>query len=275
MKKIITFFLFLSSTYIHSQISAEAQGGKVGFWSALGIDQEINANWISITDIGYGKHSDPNNRLLMKRAGLNVITQDFVHKINSSSWQISLSFGYWKRNTYSDTPPYNMRENPFQFRNEIRPYSKLKYTGNFSKLEYSHTFRTDYRFYFIQNFSNSWPTPFEFRFRIMETLKLPLTANKKNYFILVDEVLSAIDKKQDKHTNVLTENWTEYQFTENRLSAYYKRTFINQKMELDLGIMHQYWREKPGEKNFNTTINFMIDLIVKDPFGEKKKTVLK
>ena len=41
-------------------------------------------------------------------------------------------------------------------------------------------------------------------------------------------------------------------------------------MDIDIGVMYQYWRDKPGENTFNTSYNLMFDVIIKEPFDWKK-----
>jgi len=261
--------ILLFSQTSFSQIGAEAQGGKTSLWMALGIDQKISNRWASITDIGYGRHSDPNNNALVKRQGLNVVTQDFIYKANAH-WFFAFSFGYWRRDFYDDNIPYNSRNYPLQYRNEIRPYQKTYYSHNLKNIIITHVFRTDYRFYYDQTFTDKWPTPFEFRARYLQVWKIPLTKNKKNFIIPIDEVLTAVDQYATTVASQKNSKWSPYQFTENRLSVYYRRSLLDQKIDFDLGVMYQYWRDKPGVSTFNTSFNLMIDVIIKEPFERKK-----
>jgi|ERR1700752_2653516 len=262
-------FLLISSK-IFSQIGAEAQGGKVSLWAALGIDQKISEKWLSVTDIGYGRHSDPNNNAFLKRQGLNVLTQDFIYKANKH-FSFSLSMGYWRRNFYEDNIPYDARNYPQQFRNEIRPYQKTYYHHTVKNIAVTHVLRTDYRFYYDQTFNKQWNTPFEFRARYLQSWKIPLTKNRKNFIIPIDEVLTAIDKYSATVAQQKNSKWSPYQFTENRFSLYYRRSLFNQKIDVDLGVMYQYWRDKPGLSTFNTSYNIMFDIIIKEPFNWRKE----
>ncbi|HKC68693.1 MAG TPA: DUF2490 domain-containing protein [Bacteroidia bacterium] len=271
-KNKITFFCFsflLVNSKIFSQIGAEAQGGKASLWTALGIDQKITERWLSVTDVGYGRHSDPNNNTFLKRQGLNVLTQDFIYKANKH-WDFSVSIGYWRRDFYDNSPPYDMRSSPQQYRNEIRPYQKTYYHHSIKNITITHIIRTDYRFYYDQTFIYRWSTPFEFRARYLQSWKIPLTKNKKNFIIPIDEVLTAIDKYSATIAQQKNTKWSPCQFTENRLSLYYRRSFFEQKMDIDIGVMYQYWRDRPGESTFNTSYNIMFDLIIKEPFDWKK-----
>ncbi|MGZ3863146.1 MAG: DUF2490 domain-containing protein [Bacteroidia bacterium] len=252
-----------------SQIGAEAQGGQVSLWTALGIDQQISKKWLSVTDLGFGRHSDPDNFSVLKRQGLNVATQDFIYKANSH-WHFTLSFGYWRRNAYDDIRPFDMRAEPFQFRNELRPFQKIYYLHNIGKIKINHVFRTDYRFYYNQDFSDVWGTPFEFRARYLQAWKIPLDPEKKNWFIASDEILSAVDQYNGTVARIKNAAWSPYQITENRFSVYYRRSFIEKRIDLDFGIMHQYWRERPGINTFNISYNLMFDIIIHDPFARRK-----
>jgi len=271
MKHFLTgcFFLLLFKYKSFSQIGAEAQGGKASLWLALGIDQKISKRWLSVTDIGYGRHSDPNNNALVKRQGLNVLTQDFIYKANTH-WHFAFSIGYWRRDFYDDNIPYNSRNYPQQFRNEIRPFQKAYYSHSLKNIIITHVFRTDYRFYYDQNFTDKWPTPFEFRARYLQVWKISLTKDKKNFIIPMDEILTAVDKYSATIALQKKSKWSPYQFIENRFSLYYRRSLLNQKIDIDLGVMYQYWRDKPGVLTFNTSFNLMIDIIIKEPFERKK-----
>ena len=264
----LVFFLFRQSV-AYSQIGAEAQGGKTTMWLAVGLDNELSKRWLSVTDLGYGRHSDPNNYELSKRLGLNVITQDFVYRLNEH-WDINLSFGYWRRNFYEETKPYDEKQAPYQFRNELRPYQRLTYLHDLQNIKLSHTLRVDYRFYYDQDFKNKWTTPFEFRLRYLEKWKFPLSKSQKDWFIVIDEVLTSIDRNSSSNEAVLHKKWSAYQLTENRLSFYYRRMAFNKKIDLDFGIMHQYWRENGALNGFTTSFNLMIDLIIRDPFSKNK-----
>ena len=80
-----------------AQIGAEAQGGKLTTWVALGLDKELSVRWSSVTDLGVGRHSDPTGSLNpVKRTGLFVLTQDFVYRLRPR-WRVALSGGYWRR----------------------------------------------------------------------------------------------------------------------------------------------------------------------------------
>jgi hypothetical protein len=265
----LLFALVLAAINSYAQIGAEAQGGQFTMWTALGIDQEISKKWLSVTDLGFGRHSDPNNLQVLKRQGLNVVTQDFVYKPNPH-WGFAFSFGYWRRNAYEDNTPYDERPVPYSFRNELRPFQRINYYHTIKNINVSHSIRADYRFYYDQNFSDVWTTPFEFRARYMQTWKFPLSKDHKNWFITNDEVLSAIDRYSGVTALVKNANWSPYQITENRLSVYYRRSFVEKRIDIDIGLMHQYWRDKPGVNNFSVSYNLMFDIIIRDPFSRTK-----
>jgi hypothetical protein len=251
-----------------AQIGAEAQGGKLTAWVALGIDQELSQRWTSVTDIGYGRHSDPDNSAFVERLGLNVLTQDFVCKIGTN-WSLLLGGGYWRRQAYTDEAPYDHRPAPYEYRNELRPYQRIFYRQHLRRIKISHSLRTDIRFYYTEDMQDRWTTPFEFRLRYMESWSIPLSRNNAHKMILVDELLTAVDRYGTAAAEASGKKWSPYQFTENRFSLYYRHS-VNM-FDFDFGIMHQYWREKPGVPTFNVSYNLMFDLIVHDPFSRHLK----
>lgn len=251
-----------------AQIGAEAQGGKLTSWMAVGLDQELSERWTSVTDIGWGTHSDPDNLAFLKRQGLIVFTQDFIYDF-APHWRVAASFGYWRRNFYDDQPPYDA--NPvLPYRNELRPFQRLYYDHAIGTVLVTHTLRTDYRFYWTPGFDARWPTPFEFRARYMVNFKVPVTDNHLNWIIVNDEILTAADKYSDAEALVRGKNWSPYVFTENRFSLYYRRRLQGVRADFDVGLMDQYWREV-RQTYFTTSYNIMLDLIVYDPFSRHHK----
>ena len=244
-----------------AQIGAEAQGGQLTTWVAVGLDKEISARWSSVTDIGVGRHSDPRGDLNpLKRQGLLVVTQDFIYRL-SPHWRLALSAGYWRRNSYQDAAPYDANQ-PNSYRDELRPFQRVYYDAQLGKTLFTNAFRTDYRFYFGPGFRRRWPTPFKFRVRDMVNVKLPLEASRRHWLIVSDEVLSATDDYSAGRANQAGRHWSPYKLTENRFSVYYRRRFPERKLIWDLGIMHQYWRETQRTA-FHTSYNLMMDFIVR------------
>ncbi|MDJ0364516.1 DUF2490 domain-containing protein [Hymenobacter sp. H14-R3] len=246
-----------------AQIGAEAQGGKLTTWVALGLDRELSTRWSSVTDMGVGRHSDPTGSLNpVKRTGLFVLTQDFVYRLRPH-WRVSLSGGYWRRDAYQDAPPYEA-EQPNNYRDELRPYARLHYDRTLGRVALTNSLRTDYRFYFTPGFEERWPTPFEFRLRDMVTARFPLDQAGHRFLILSDEVLTATDAYGPAATRAPGQSWSPYKLTENRLSVYYRRTLDipRHHLDCDLGLMYQYWRETQ-KTAFNTSFNLMLDVIVR------------
>jgi len=255
---------FSCSVISYGQIGAEAQGGKLTAWVALGIDQELSQRWTSVTDLGYGRHSDPDNTAIFERLGLNVLAQDFIYKINSH-WSFLLGAGYWRRQAYTDLSPYDHRAAPYEYRNELRPYQRLFFKQQLKRIRISHSLRTDIRFYYTENMQDRWTTPFEFRLRYMESWTIPVSKSGAHKIVLIDELLTAVDQYGPATADATGRQWSPYQLTENRFSAYYR--YSTGLFDFDWGIMHQYWREKPGVPDFNVSYNLMFDLIVHDPFS--------
>ena len=254
--------LLLAPGLAQAQIGAEAQGGKITSWVAVGFDHELGKRWTSATDLGIGRHSDPSGDLNpVKRTGLFVLTQDFIYRL-SPHWRLALSGGYWRRDNYQDSPPYDFNQ-PNYYRNELRPFMRLYYDTSFGKLLFTNTVRTDYRFYFTPELSR-WATPFEFRLRDMVNVKLPLDSERRNWIVVSDEVLTATDNYSRATADLMGHQWSPYKLTENRASLYYRRSFAftAHKLDWDIGIMHQYWREAQ-KTQFNTSYNLMMDFIVR------------
>lgn len=269
--KIFIFCVFCvlrASSRCDAQITSAAQGGNAASWSALGLVQQMRGNWRATTNIGTGMHSDPDKKDLKiaQKMGVFVAKQSFSYQL-SHHLAISSGLGYWRKYKYASSQPYDKRPSPLSYRNEFRSFSKVNYSFKLGNIKIGQYIRPEFRFFYNQNLSGRWPTPFEFRIRYRLSGKIPLNKKRTNYLVILDEVFSATDKYGK--TNAGSTTWSPYKFTENRLSLFYKHSFIKNKLDLDVGIMNQYWRKKMTSNGFNVTNTLMVDLIIYDIFSKK------
>ena len=106
----------------------------------------------------------------------------------------------------------------------------------------------------------------------MVNMKFPLTADKINQIIVVDELLSANDKYNANDAEKFGREWSGFKLTENRFSLYYRRRVKGLNADFDIGLMHQYWREVK-QSEFTNSVNVMLDLIIYNPFSRKKNEI--
>lgn len=263
---------FLLVAYFHlspvkSQITSAAQGGNAASWTAIGIEQKIKKNWMASFNIGNGRHSTPNQNdyHLFKNQGVSVIKQQFAYQ--QKHWQYTGGIGFWNRKNYSLNPPYALLNSPYQTRHEFRWYVKLAFTHQINSFKLSYGMRPEFRYFFKKNIPERWNTPFEFRARYDINIKYSFKG-KKDHLILINEIFTAIDKPYltSKYSGYHA-GWTDYVFTENRVSLFYKHTFMNGWFDVDLGVMNQYWRIKISDREFTSTNTLMMDIIIHDLFS--------
>lgn len=249
---ILLLHICLNPPNIYAQIGAEAQGGKLAFWSAIGIDQGLSKKWLSITDIGYGRHSDNDNYKLFSNQGLLVFTQDFMYQINSH-FKVTASAGYWKRNYYQTDLP--------EYRNELRPFTRLYYQHRLKNSLITHQLRNDFRFFYTPDYTK-WKTPFEYRWRYMLAVNKALSKKNNTFIIVNNEILCS------SAYNELSKEFGTMKLSENRFSFYFR--YRLNKVDIDLGIMHQYYRQE-STNEFTQSISLMIDCILRNTFSKKSK----
>ncbi|GAB4028000.1 DUF2490 domain-containing protein [Spirosoma gilvum] len=242
------------------QIGSETQGGQLASWVALGINQELGTRWVSVTNLGLGRHSGADDTQPVAYQGLKVISQEFVFKL-TNRWKLALSGGYTNRSYYSTKLP--------AFRNEIRPAFRLYYTHYAGKLELIHQARQDFRWFYTPQYKQSWEVPFELRFRYMLQARMPLGRQKQNFLILSNEVLAAIDKQNLSNQEDGIPAFKPFLLTENRLAGYFRhQTRGALKLDIDVGFLYQNYRSEASSP-FNTTMTMMIDLILRNPFQQR------
>jgi Protein of unknown function (DUF2490) len=164
---------------------------------------------------------------------------------------------------YAETKPFEL-EHP-GIRNELRYYLRLFYRHTYKRLAFSYNFRPEYRNFYTSDW-NAWKTPLELRFRLKGQVNIPLNVSKSNQLIIANELLTVTD-----HYGTASGNgWSSYRFTENRFTNYFRHTFTKPALNVDLGIMHQFWKEKTSSR-LHYTAYLSIDLLFQNPFGKSKK----
>lgn len=269
------FIFFFHLSPVKSQITSAAQGGNAASWLAFGIEQKIKKNWVTSFNFGNGRHSNSNpaDYHLFKNQGVLVIKPQLMYQ--RKHWQYMGGIGFWDRKNYSFSSPYALLASPYGTRYEFRWYGKIAFTHQINSFKISYGIRPEFRYFFKKNIPERWDTPFEFRARCDINIQYSFR-EKKDHLILINEVFTAMDKPYltSKYSGYHA-GWTDYVWTENRISLFYKHTFMNGWFDLDFGVMNQYWRIKLTESKFTITNTLMMDIIIHDLFNRissKKKS---
>ena len=234
-------------------------GAKVVGWGAIGFNQQLSRKFSITVYAGGSRQSDPDNTRLARKAAIMVFNQETLYSFNSH-WQLAFCNSIRIQDIYSDESPYDL-EHP-GIRNELRYYLRLFYRHSYKRLNFSYNFRPEYRNFYTSNW-DKWSTPMELRFRLKGQVNIPLNQSKSNQIIVANELLTVTD-----HYN--SGEWSKYHFTEDRFSNYFRHTFSKPSVVVDLGIMHQFWKEKTGS-HLHYTAYLAFDILFQNPFGKRKE----
>jgi len=205
---------------------------NAAFWTAVGISQKISDRWSFAVYAGAARESNPDNYSLVLKPAIFVVNQETQYQFDQH-WSLSLCASYRTQNRYEEEAPYD--EATPEIRKEARYYSRLYFKEKTGRVGLTFSFRPEFRTYYAEH-GHVWrPINEEMRFRLKGQASVPLNKSNTNQFIVANEVLSATDHLKDNRAH----HWTHYAFTEDRLSTYFRHTFSQPAIIMDLGVMHQ------------------------------------
>lgn len=251
----------MTCSSIYAQVSPPGiDGARVVGWGAIGVSQQLSPHINLTVYAGGSRQSDPDNTHLLQKAAIFVVNQETMYTF-SKAWQLALGTSFRRQDVYTEDEPYNLQHPGI--RDELRYYLRLFHKASYRRLAFVYSFRPEYRTFYTNDW-DTWKTPLELRFRLKGQVNIPLNESKSNQVIIADEVLTAIDhyKQPDEEGN----RWSSYHFTEDRFTNYFRHTFQKPSMVVDLGVMHQFWKEKEGH-GMHYTAYLSFDILFQNPFG--------
>lgn len=240
-----------------SQISPPGEGiAHTADWFAFGVRQELDTvesrNWQSMTYIGLGRKSNPDNYNPFFKSEIFVLNQEFYHQLQNN-WQHSFALSYRRQDEYIQTPPFEHAKPRLQ--QEFRLYGRLSYTFKASQIKLIPTFRQEFRKFYSPNFKNiSEEYQFRSRFRLQLTTNLNHTETHR--LTASSEQLFSISKE------TLQDSWTSFIYKESRFSLYY--SYSPQTLPLTFSI--GYMNNLVGLKNTYDVHYLAFDIVIENPF---------
>ncbi|HMJ67512.1 MAG TPA: DUF2490 domain-containing protein [Cyclobacteriaceae bacterium] len=225
---------------------------------AVGITQQLGTRWQSSFYIGGARQSNPDNYSFLGKSAIYVLDIQNAYRFNDR-WQLAGCVSYRGQSRYRDDAPY-LAGDP-ALRTEVRYYMRLYYRHKIKRTAFTWSLRPEYRTYF--NHSDQWdPVPVELRLRFKVQAAFPLNSSRSNQIVVGNEWLSVTDHRV--HTGEVP-HWTHYEYTEDRLTTYFRHTFAKPSVIVDAGLMYQI----TAHNGLITHLAF--DVIFVDPFkvGEK------
>ncbi|MBK0371115.1 DUF2490 domain-containing protein [Flavobacterium agrisoli] len=240
-----------------AQISPSGLGkAHTAEWFAVGLRQDLGAskekNWQSMSYIGLGRKSNPNNYDPLFKSAIVVFNQEFYHRLKHH-WKYAVAISYRRQNTYLDTAPYT--EDALELKQEFRLYGRLSYGFAIGNLEIEPTFRQEFRRFYATDFKNiSELLQLRSRFRLQ--VKANLDNEKRHRLLFSSEQLFAVSQKND------TRKWTDFNYHESRFSLYYSYKLNTLPVVLDLGYVHNL----VGRSKAYGVHYLALDLVIQNPF---------
>jgi len=239
-----------------SQITAQGQGGKSVAWLALGVNQDLNNKWTSITQAAYSRHSALDTWNGLKQSGVFTVRQGIKYKF-AKNWSFTNMFLFAQRY-------YNDEAHP-KLINEVRYAPSVNYKLKLGRFSIDQKVTTEFRKYYNPGFSKALPKPFDFRLRYLIKGTVGLDKAKRNEIIALTEVFASTSKYETQKEV----EWSEFTFNETRVSLYFRHKCGEKKnIIFDAGAMSQTWHTKRQEK-YRETVMLQFDLIIVNPFSKK------
>lgn len=243
----------------YPQISPPGLGkAHTADWFAVGVRQDLgtveNKGWQSMTYIGIGHKSNPDNYNPFSKSAILVLNQEFYNQFHND-WQYSLAVSYRRQDEYAESPPFK-HDTP-RIKQEFRLYGRLTYTLiKTSRIKLASTFRQEFRKFHIPNTINESE---DFQLRSRFRLQLTANLNSKNTQRLITsaEQLFSISKENTYNT------WTDFNYRESRFLLYYSYAPETLPYIFNVGYMNNLvGNKKPYDVHY-----LAVDIVIKNPFA--------
>jgi len=248
---IITFM----TVYANAQISPPGLGdGRTASWFAVGARQDLNREktWQSMSYLGFGRKSNPDNTDLLFKPAISVLNQEFYHPFRKH-WQTSFALSYRRQQEYEETYPFATKEPSLQ--QEFRMYARLSRSVKIKRFTLTPTIRQEIRRFFQPNFGNT-TEPLQFRSRLRMQLSTTIDAEKEHKLMLSSEQLFSFKQAND------SKEWSSFSYNESRFMLYYSYSPKDANLIFDVGYMHNLIG-----KHAPSSVHYLaFDVILKNPF---------
>lgn len=259
MRKILLLFyllIFCLAEPASAQISPPGLGeANTASWFAFGLRQDLGTSkkWQSMSYIGLGRKSNPNNDALFYKPSILVINQEFYHQFHPH-WQYSVALSYRKQQEYNDFAPY--RHTAAGFEREWRLYGRISYVLKTEKLKFTSTFRQE-----LRTFSQPMEIASSEDLQLRSRLKLQLAINldKKKIHKLIGGYESLFSTNRLARSQV----WSDFAYRESRFTFYYSVSPQQLPFTIDLGYMNNL----VGSQSSFSAHYLALDIVCNNPFG--------
>jgi len=257
-KFIFTFIILITTTSLFGQISSPGvSGAKLASWYAFGLRQDLDSSGHkeSMTYVGFGRSSSPDNYQLFSKPSIFVINEEFHHRFDKH-WLYSVGLSYRRQNQYEKEDPYLARTPAIK--QEFRLYGRMSYLLEYRRIKFVTTFREEVRTFFSPNF-DALNENLQLRTRVRTQLKVNLNRRKTHRLSFSAEAFFAT-----QHSILAKQNWSPFNYTETRFSLYYSYSPKKIPLVFDIGYMNYL----SGKNKPSSTHYFGVDIVWNNPFGK-------
>lgn len=252
--------ILLLSYTAYSQVSPPGLGAaKAASWFAFGLKQRFGRSkkWQSMSYIGMGRKSNPDNDAPFLKPAIWVLNQEFYHQFHPN-WQYSMALSYRKQNEYNDDPPYGQTQ--AGYKREWRLYGRMAYSRSSERLKFTTTLRQELRT-FVHPLAEAAGELLQLRSRLKFQLAVNLDKRKIHRLIAGYESLFSVSRIDQ------ADAWTPFRYQESRFTLYYAVSPLNMPFTIDLGYMN----DLVGFKSPYSVHYLALDVVFNNPLGLFKK----
>jgi hypothetical protein len=248
---LISFLLSYSNA--NAQLSPPGLGDTHdAFWSAIGVQQKISEKTTSMTYVGEGRISGPNDNDMMKEQSILVLNEEMYHAINPS-WKYSYALSYRRQDLYGDNTAYEVKHPEIQ--QEFRVYGRLSNSRTLGRMKWKNTLRQEVRKFYTPDFDNPEDV-MQLRTRLKTQLTLQLGSTNENHITGSAEALFSISDE----TNA---GWGSFGYKESRFCLYYSYAPKSLPVTFDVGYMNDLM----GYGHDVADASYLaFDIILENPF---------
>jgi hypothetical protein len=251
--------LSLAFYFPKAQITPPGMGdARTGSWIALGLRQGFDSlnTQQSMTYVGYGTKSHPDNANPFQKAGMFIANEEWYHQF-APHWQYTVALSYRRQYEYEDDPPF-AAEDP-GLRQELRLYGRFSYILRTRRLRFALTFREDIRKFYTPDFQH-WPETFQLRSRLRGQVGINLDPERIHRVILGAEALFPVSRS-------ISGSWGPWGYRESRIACYYSVTPPDWHLSFNLGYMNNLLGTG---RNLQSVHYMALDVVLENPIGKRR-----
>lgn len=240
-----------------AQISPPGLGrAHAASWASIGVQQDLSRDWQSMSYVGLGFKSNPDDQNPIAKRAIWVFNQEFTRRWKEG-WKYSAALSYRSQDEYASAAPYE--HELLQTKKELRLYGRMSYTIDAKYFKLIPTLRQEVRTFYSPDFR--FETDFlQLRTRLRLQAVLPLGKSG------VHTARVSAEQLFSSTMNSVSNQWSGFGYRESRFLLYYSYSPKSEPFILSLGYMNNLVRDvKPFDAHY-----LAVDLVFKNPLSRRR-----